>query len=410
MEMFPRHDRSLILAALEDTRVVLILGARQVGKSTLTHEIADNVMKAQVFTLDDKTIREAANNDPTGFIAALEGPVVIDEVQRAPDLLLAIKEKVDGDKRPGGFLLTGSANILTAPKIYEALTGRTEIINLWPLSQAEIERSTTNFVDLLFAGAPPRITGATIGRGAFVDRVVRGGYPEARLRNGRRRQKWFESYLKTLIERDLREISDAQKIKEIPKLLRRLASQAANLYSANNIAEKIHLDNETVESYTALLETVFLVQRKRGWVPGVGSREVQKEKVYLTDSGLLAYLLGADETRIAGDDQITGKIYENFVAMEIARHADWAETSTEQYHYRVKDDEVDVILENFSGEIVAVECKVAATVKARDYRPLEKLRDAKKDDFIAGVVLYTGEDTKPLSDRLWALPISALWS
>lgn len=409
-ELFPRHDRPLIVDALSDTRVVLVLGARQVGKSTLTREVGADAMNAQVLTLDDKTTREAANNDPTGFIAALDSAVLIDEVQRAPDLLLAIKERVDADQRPGRFLLTGSANILTAPKIYDALTGRTEIVNLWPLSQGEIEHSTTNIVDLLFAGSPPQITSAPIGREAFVDRVARGGYPEARLRSGARRRKWFESYLKTLIERDLREISDAQKLRDIPKLLRRLAAQAANLYSAKSIAEKIHLGDETVESYSALLETVFLVQRKRGWVPGIGSREVQKEKVYITDSGLLAYLLGADEKRIATDDQITGKIFENFVAMEIARHADWAETSTEQYYYRVRDDEVDVILESFSGEIVAVETKVAATVKASDYRQLQKLRDARGKGFIAGVVLYTGADTKPLSDRLWAVPVSALWS
>ena len=367
-------------------------------------------MGARIVTLDDKTVREAANNDPAGFVAALDGPVVIDEVQRAPDLLLAITQHIDRDQRPGRFLLTGSANILTAPTIFEALTGRTEIINLWPLSQAEIERSTTNFVDSMLAGTPPAIEGATIGPRAFVGRAARGGYPEARLRDGSRRQRWFLSYLKSLIDRDLREISDRQKISEVPKLLRRLASQAANLYSANSVATKIRLDNQTVEAYTALLETVFLVQRKRGWVPGIGSREVQKEKVYITDSGLLAHLLGADEERIAEDEQITGKVYENFVAMEIARHVDWADAPVEQYHYRVKDVEIDVILESISGGIVAIEAKAAATVNARDYRPLEKLRDARSNDFVAGVVLYTGASTISLADRLWAVPVSALWS
>ena len=193
-------------------------------------------MGARVLNLDDKTIRDAAGADPTGFVAVLDGPVLIDEVQRVPELLLAIKDKVDDDQRPGRFLLTGSANLLTAPKIYEALTGRTEVINLWPLSQAEIERVSTNFVDALFAGSPPQVVGATVGRAAFVDRVARGGYPEARLRDERRRARWFESYLKTLIERDLREISDAQKVREIPRLLRRIAAQAANVYSANRLA------------------------------------------------------------------------------------------------------------------------------------------------------------------------------
>ena len=167
--MFPRSARSLITEALSDTRIVLVMGARQVGKSTLTHEIAATDHPARALTLDDKTTREAANNDPTGFVAALDGPVLIDEVQRSPDLLLAIKEAVDQDRRPGRFLLTGSANILTAPKIYEALSGRIEIIHLWPLAQAEIERSTANIVDQLFAGSPPQISGATIGRNCRID-------------------------------------------------------------------------------------------------------------------------------------------------------------------------------------------------------------------------------------------------
>lgn len=407
--IFPRHARSLVLDALRDTGVVLILGARQVGKSTLARDVAGGVMKAQVLSLDDRTIREAADNDPAGFVAALTGPTVIDEVQRAPDLLLAIKDHVDIDQRPGRFLLTGSANILTAPKIYEALTGRTEIISLWPLSQAEIEGSEANFIDVLFAGSPRDVRGATVGRDAFVDRAVRGGYPEARRREGRRRVRWFESYLKTLIERDLREISEARKVREIPRLLRRVAAQAANLYSANGIATRIGLDNETVETYTALLETVFIVQRKRGWAPGIGSREVQKEKVYITDSGLLAYLLGADEQRVDEDDQVRGKVYENLVAMEIARHVDWAETAVEQYHYRGKHDEIDVVLESFDGRIVAVECKAAATVRPGDYGAIAKLREARRGDFIAGVVLYTGADTVPLGDRVWAVPVSSLW-
>lgn len=408
--MFPRSARSLITEALSDTRIVLVMGARQVGKSTLTQEIAATDHPARALTLDDKTTREAANNDPTGFVAALDGPVLIDEVQRSPDLLLAIKEAVDQDRRPGRFLLTGSANILTTPKIYEALSGRIEIIHLWPLAQAEIERSTANIVDQLFAGSPPQISGATIGRDAFVERAVGGGYPEARLRTQRRRDRWFASYLKTLIEKDLREIADAQKIEQIPTLLRLIAAQAANLYKAENIANKLGLDTKTVQAYTRLLETVFLVRRIKAWRPSIGNREIQTPKVFITDTALLGYLLGADEKRAAEDDQVTGKLLENFIAMEVARLVDWAETSATQYHYRNRDEEVDVVLESRSGEIACIECKAAATLKPSDYRPMEKLRDSRGKQFIAGIVLYTGADTKPLGDRLWAVPISGLWS
>ncbi|MGH3114629.1 MAG: ATP-binding protein, partial [Gaiellaceae bacterium] len=247
--IFPRHARSLVLDALADTRIVLVMGARQVGKTTLTRDIVADAYPAQALTLDDKTTRDAAEADPTGFVAGLDGPALIDEVQRAPGLLFAIKESVDLDPRPGRFLLTGSANILSAPKIYEALTGRVEIVQLWPLSQAEIESTTANFIDSLFAQRPPQLIAAPIGREAFVERVARGGFPEARLRTGRRRDRWFESYLKTTVERDLRELSDARKLEEVPRLLRVLAARAANVFVARNIAGSLRITHETVQTY-----------------------------------------------------------------------------------------------------------------------------------------------------------------
>jgi predicted AAA+ superfamily ATPase len=386
------------------------MGARQVGKSTLTRGIAQSDHPAAIVSLDNKVARDAANNDPTGFVAGLSRPVLIDEVQHSPDLLFAIKEAVDTDTTPGQFLLTGSANILTAPKIFESLAGRIEIVNLWPLAQSEVEHSTANLVDRMFGGAPPQVSGATVGREAFVERAVRGGYPEARLREGRRRTRWYASYLRTLVERDLRELDDLEKLERVPPLLRMLAAQAAGLYRAENIGNKIELDKKTVQRYTRLLETVFLVRRIGGWRPGIGSREVQTAKVFITDSGLLAHLLGANAKRAADDEQVVGKLYENFVAMEIARQLDWAETQATQYHYRNNDEEVDIVLESHSGEIVCFECKAAATLKPGDYRPMAKLRHERGVRFVAGAVLYTGADTVPLGDRIWAVPVSALWA
>lgn len=408
--LFSRHARPLVLDALADTRIVLVMGARQVGKSTLTTEIATHDYPAQVLTLDDPTTRDAALGDPVGFVAGFDGPILIDEVQRAPDLLLAIKAAVDRDPRPGRFLLTGSANVLTAPRVYEALTGRIEIVRLWPLSQAEIERSTLNFVDALFSGRPPRIQNAPIGRDAFVERVARGGYPEARLRSGRRRDRWFENYLTTTLDRDLRDIADVRRLEEMPRLLRLVAAQVANIFNSRNLARSLAIAHETVATYTRLLETLFLVRRLPAWRPGLGPREIHAPKIYLVDSGLLAHLLGANEVRIATDDQVTGKILENFVAMEVLKHADWAQTNTRQYHWRDGRDEVDIVLESRSGEIAAIEVKAAATLDTRDSRPMVKLRDRRRDSFVAGVVLYTGQQTVPLGDRVWAMPISGLWA
>lgn len=409
-EHYPRYARGLILEALADTRVVLVLGARQVGKSTLTRSIAAAEHPARTLTLDDKTVRDAAQRDPKGFVAALDGPTVIDEVQRSPDLLLAIKEAVDLDQTPGRFLLTGSANILTAPRVYEALSGRTQIVNLWPLSQAEIEQTSTNLVDHLLAADPPAIEGAAVGRQAFIERAVAGGYPEARAREGKRRQTWFDSYVTAVTQRDLRDISDASKLDRIPSILKLCASQAANLFRAESIAQATHLDRKTVQSYVSLLEAVFLVRRVKAWTPNIGNREVHTPKIFITDSGLLAFLLGANAHRAAEDQQIVGKLFENFVGMEIARLADWAEQPVSLYHYRQRDDEVDIVLETASGEIACIECKAAATVTASDYKQLVKFRDARGDAFIAGFVIYTGDATVPLTDRIWAVPVSALWT
>lgn len=408
--LVPRHARRLIVDALADTRVVFVMGARQVGKSTLTQEIARNEHPARILTLDDATTRAAALSDPTAFVAGLDEPVLIDEVQRAPDLLLAIKASVDRDPRPGRFLLTGSANVLTAPRVSEALIGRMEVLNLWPLAQAELERSAANLVDSLFGGSPPRITGAPIGRAAWVERAAAGGYPEAVVRSGRRRDRWFESYLQTMLDRDLREIGDIRRRDELPRLLRLLAARASTIFVARAVSRSLSVTYETVQTYTGLLETVFLVRLVPPWRPGLGAREIQAPKLYLVDSGLLAYLMGANERRIAADDRVTGAVFENFVAMELLKHVDWAEAATRQFHYRNGRDEVDIVLESRSGEIVALEAKAAATVTPRDYRTLAKLRDGRPTDFVGGVVLYAGADTVPLAERIWALPVSALWS
>jgi len=410
-ELIPRTSKRLLVEALGDTRVVLLLGARQVGKSTLAEEIVGTDHPAALINLDTQAAREAARSDPEGFIAGLERPVLIDEVQRGgPDLLLAVKSVVDKDKTPGQFFLTGSANVLAGRKVMDALTGRVESVDLWPLTQSEIEGAKGNFVDSLFSGAPPHIEGAPVGRAALAGRLTAGGYPEARLRDEARRTHWFDSYLESTLQRDLTDISDAHKLKEMPRLLRLLAAQAANIVVPANISRNIALDRGTVEAYIGLLETVFLVRRLRAWTPGLANRELRHPKVYVVDTGLLLHLLGADEQRLAEDDQITGKAVENFVAMEILRHAEWSEGMPTTFHYRQGRDEIDVVLEDRAGNIAAVEVKASASIRVRDWRALERLRDAKGKGFRCGVLVYTGEATVPLGDRIFAVPISGLWA
>jgi predicted AAA+ superfamily ATPase len=391
--------------------VVLLLGARQVGKSTLAQQIVGGEHPASTVNLDVQAPREAANTDPEGFVAGLRRPVLIDEVQRGgPDLLLAIKSMVDRDMTPGQFFLTGSANVLSNRRVLDALTGRMEIVTLWPLAQAEIEESKRNFVASLFAGEPPDIADAPVGMEALAERLIAGGYPEARMRTDGRRTRWFTSYVETTLERDLADITDAHKLKEMPRLLRLVASQAANIFVPANISKDTALHRETVAAYVALLEAVFLVRRLPAWTPGIGKREIRHPKAYLADTGLLPHLLGANEERLANDDQVTGKALENFVAMEVLRHAEWSEQTPQIFHYRQGRDEVDLVLEDRAGNIAAIEVKASASVRNSDWRALARLRDARSESFRCGVLLYTGETTVPLGDRIFAVPISGLWA
>jgi len=409
--MIPRGSSDLVTEALADTRVVLLMGARQTGKSTLTEQLVHEAHSASISSLDEAPIREGAINDPEGFIAGLQRPAFIDEVQRGgPDLFLAIKRAVDEDKSPGQFLLTGSANVLRSRRVWEALTGRVEIVTLWPLAQVEVERSSSNFVDALFAGEPPTITDAPKGREALRDRLTAGGYPEARLRSPGRRNRWFESYLRTTLERDIQDISQAHKLQQMPSLLRLVAAQAANLFVPSRLSQRTGLHRETVDSHVDLLEAIFLVHRLRAWTPGIGQREIRHSKAYVVDTGLLLYLLGADEKRLLEDDQVTGKALENFIAMEVVRLAEWSRDTPAIYHYRRGADEVDLILENRAGQICAIEAKASVTLREKDWRQLAKLRDARPDSFRCGVLFYTGEKTVPLGDRLFAVPLSGLWA
>jgi hypothetical protein len=327
-----------------------------------------------------------------------------------PELLLEIKSVVDRDTRPGRFLLTGSANILTSKRVRDALTGRIETLNLWPLAQSEMRRGQINLVDALFAATPPHLSGCTVGRDAFTSIVAAGGYPEALMRTSHRRARWFESYIDSTLELDLRDISDAIKIEEMPRLLGLIAAQAANLLSYRNMATRLNLSPETVKAYVGLLEQLFLVIRLKAWRPGLGAREASTPKIYLADAGLLAALLGADEARIALDDQLTGRILENFVAMEVLKHLGWSTNRARLYHYQRDREDVDLVLERADGRIVAIEVKARATIGSRDYRWLVKLRERYGPRFTAGIVVHPREQTIPLGERLWAVPIAALWS
>ncbi len=409
--MIPRHARAEIVEALGESRAVALLGARQVGKSTLVRSIAGVEYPARVIDLDDDTTANAARTDPTGFVTEIVGPAVIDEIQRAPSLLLAIKRRLDEDQTRGQFLLTGSANILTLPTIADALPGRVDYLCLWPLSQGELHGRREGLIDLLLAGEAPQLSGLPIRRDSVTSLLVTGGYPEAQTRTARGRSRFFSSYLASIIGRDLEEVARVRDAESIERLLRVIAARSGSLVSFHGMGGELGLDKNTVQSHTKILEDLFLVRRLPPWHVNLGSRQVKSPKAYVVDSGLLAYLIGANERRLASDGPIMGTILESFVAMEIARQADRADDPMTLFHYRDKQQrEVDVVLESNSGDVAGIEVKAAATVSRQDFASLRYLRDKLGDRFKFGVVLYTGGDTLPFGDRLAAVPLSGLWS
>lgn len=410
--MISRHVAPLVIEAAQDTRVVMLSGPRQAGKTTLVRQLADGPLPMAYVTFDEAAARRAATADPVGFMAGLDRPVAIDEVQRVPEVMLEIKRIVDEDQRPGSFLLTGSARVLTLPRVADALVGRIEPITLWPLSQAEIEASSRNLIDALFAGDPPRIADAPAGQAAWVERVLAGGLPEGREKaEGPRRDAWFSAYLETLVERDVRDLADIRALDEVPALLTLLASRSSGPLNLASIASELRVSEASVRRYLALLDAVFVLLRVPAWRRNLGRRATAAPKCQLVDSGLGSHLLGVDRRRLERDEALGGGLFEAFVRMELVKLIAWSEVRPSVFHFRSRGGatKVDVVLERRGGQLVGVEVKASATPSSRDFRGLEELRESCGDDFIAGVVIYTGEQTIPFGDRLWALPVSSLW-
>lgn len=411
-QLVPRRLAARVRAALADTPVVIVNGARQTGKSTLAQQLIAEGHPAAYLTLDDAVVLSAARGDPTGFIAELRGPVVIDEVQHAPELFPAIKAAVDRDRQPGRFLLTGSADVLLLPRMAEWLAGRSEILTLWALSQSELARSQGTFVDGMFAKDLPSVLGAADLRGDVLRRAVAGGYPEVVARTApERRRAWFSSYVTTILQRDIRDVSEITGLTAMPRLLSLLAARSMSILNMAELSRAAEVAHRTLVRYVALLETIFVVQRIPAWSGNIGRRLIRHPKVTLNDTGLLAHLLGLDAERFASDPTLAGPLVETFAAVEIAKGIGWSHAQPRLHHFRSgSGEEVDLVLERADGTIVGIEVKASSTVEERDLRGLRALAAATKRKFRRGLVLYTGRQSVPFGSEFWAVPMTALWS
>ncbi|MGE5280768.1 MAG: ATP-binding protein [Chloroflexota bacterium] len=410
--MLKRAITPSLLTALGDTPVVTLVGARQTGKSTLVTDLAEHGFRAEYVTLDDPTELAAARSDPVSFVDRFDGPAILDEVQRAPEIFRPIKVTVDRDRRPGRFLLTGSANVLFVPSVADALAGRMEVLTLWPFSAAELQgQPEKRFVELLFGDEPaPKV--AKLELGDLVSRTLTGGFPEVVAReDDERRRAWFSNYLATILDRDVRAMSDIERLEQLPALLAAIALRSRGPLNKSGLSQDLGIPNSTIDRYLALLERVFLVCRFAAWHNRLGPRLVKAPKLLVSDSGLLCRLLRFDRERLLEDNAARGVALEAYVGMELVKAAALAGGGTEVLHYRTsKGTEIDFVVEAEDGRVAAVEVKSAATVDARDFKRFEALERTIGDRFARGVVLYTGDSAVPFGERLAAWPVSALWA
>ncbi len=411
--MYQRLISPRLVNALQDTPVVVLQGARQTGKSTLAQSLTTDAFPAEYLSFDNLTTLAAAQQDPVGFIQGLSGKhIILDEVQRVPNLFLAIKAEVDRQRSPGRFLLTGSANALFLPRVSDALVGRMEVLTLYPLAQSEIEGRENNFISTTFTGKLPAAARISSGRQDLVQRALRGGYPEALARiNEERRRDWFDSYITTLLQRDVRDLAQIQGLSELPLLLALIAARATAPLNVSDLSRSAKIPVATLNRYLTLLQATFIVQTIPAWSSNLSSRLVKAPKLLLNDSGLLAHLNSFTASQLDTMPTMLGMLFENFVGMELVKLASWSTAHPQLFAFRTHDQkEVDYLLQDRRGKIVGIEVKAASAVIEADLKGLRALAELSTTRFACGVVLYTGDRIIPFGKNLYAVPIAALWT
>lgn len=408
--MIQRNITPNLLDALADTPVVLINGARQTGKSTLVQSIAGASHPARYITLDTASVLAAARNDAAGFLAGIEEAVVIDEVQKAPELFPAIKADVDRNRKPGKYLLTGSANVLLVPHLSESLAGRMEILSLWPFSQGELSGRRETFVDVLYENKMPFRDVQPESLISLQSRIIKGGYPETQYRvKEDRRQAWFESYMTTILQRDIRDLANIDGLNSLPRLLAIIAARSPALLNFAELSRTLAIPQSTLKRYMILLEATFLIQQLPSWSGNFTKRLVKTAKIVMSDTGLMVHLLGLNQKRLETGSMI-GPLLENFVIMELKKQITWSTVKPKMFHFRTQTgQEVDIVLEDRSGNLVGIEVKASATIHAHDFKGLSALAETENNRFRRGIVLYTGTEIIPFGESLTALPVQLLW-
>jgi predicted AAA+ superfamily ATPase len=411
--MYSRSLAPRVMEALSDRPVVIINGARQTGKTVLARDIIAPQHPAAFISLDDGATLSLAASDPVGFIAAQQGAVVIDEIQRVPELLLAIKHAVDRNRTPGRFLLTGSTNVLLVPKMADSLAGRMEIETLWPLTQGELSGTAEGFLPAVLSPEAPSLAASTEDRTQLARRMIRGGYPEAFALSETRRGDWFGSYLTSILQKDVRELADVEALSSFPRLLQAIAARTSSPANLSDLSRTLGIPWTTLQRYVALLKATFLVVDLPAWSVGEAKRGVRASKLYVSDSGLLAHQMRLDAAGLAKSPERFGQVLESFVVCELVRQAaSRPERHTLSHYGKHQTAEVDIVVEGPGGAVAGIEVKSAVTLGPHDFQGLRYLANAAGERFVRGIVLYGGTETIRASAppvELLAMPIDALW-
>ncbi|MDO5676813.1 MAG: DUF4143 domain-containing protein [Propionibacteriaceae bacterium] len=386
----------------------MLQGARQVGKSTLARQLAAH--DALTTTLDDQATLTFAQTDPHGFVAqAGSRTLVIDEAQRAPELVLALKESVDRDRRPGRFILTGSVDLLAAPGVGDSLAGRREALVVRPFSTGEVERRATpeDFATWLLEGSAEDGEYDT----DIIQHVLAGGFPEPLKRSERRAHAWFTDYVETLARHDAASLSSGSFPQHLTGLLRILSAQGQTELVKARLARQVGVAEGTLDAHLQLLDAMYLLQELPAWGVGFGGRVIRRPKVGVVDTGMAASLSGlnAEQAARVGGRELFGALLEQFVAGELLKQAAWSQQRYRLYHYRQRATEVDIVLEMADGGLVLIEVKSALSVGADSWRHLQTIRQDLGDRVRAGVVLYGGTRAMRMHGWLHVLPVAALW-
>lgn len=408
-EIYSRWQARTIKRLISERRVLLLSGPRQCGKTTLARSMVSEAVEYR--TLDDQTLRQSAESDPHGFVKHNARTLIIDEVQRVPDLLPAIKQSVDEDQRPGRFLLTGSVDIPNLPSVKESLAGRIAKIRLRPLTQGELTKSAPRFLDLAFNAAYDH-GWRVFDRDDMLEFGFRGGFPEAIRLNGHSRRRWHRDYVEAILDRDLKDIARINRMDAMQELIRVLAAWSSKLMDLSAIGSGLSIKRPTLQTYLNALETLYIVERIKPWTRTDYERVGRQDKLFMADCGMMSAILGWRTDQVRFDADRIGKLIETFVLNEISAQVDVADGEYELFHYRDRERrEIDFIAERSDGALLGIEVKAASSVSEGDFKHLKWFRDNLVGDRpFLGVVLYSGEFPGSFGGGLWAIPFSVLWS